>query len=89
MLVGLPKSRCSSGDLLVDETVVHVVRGKYGQAAVVVLLVVPVDEVDDESRERPQYSEVTGEVRPALERLEAGLGVRVCRSTGTGASASW
>ena len=59
------------------ETVVHVMRGEEAEADVVLLAVVPGEEVAAEAARVFESPEALGEVRAVLERLELGLGERV------------
>jgi hypothetical protein len=64
----------SRGDTLIGEAVVDVVRGQEADAAVTVLVVVPVEERAAVGAAVLGGSEALGKVGPVLERLELGLG---------------
>ena len=64
-------SRC---DALIGEAVVDIVRGQKADAAVTVLVVVPVEERAAVGAAVLGGSEALGKVGPVLERLELGLG---------------
>jgi hypothetical protein len=63
----------SRGDALSGEAVVDVVRGQKADAAVTVLVVVPVEEGAAVGAPVLCRSEALGEVRSIFQRLELGL----------------
>ena len=70
--------RCvSESEPLVDQPMVDVVRREHGQAAVVMLAVVPGEEVATETAGMLEAAEALRKVGPELERLEVRFGVRV------------
>ena len=67
----------SSGDALIGEAVVDVVRGQEADATVTVLVVVPVEEGATVGATVLRRSEALREVRSIFKGLELGLGKRV------------
>src|SRR5882724_7036209 len=67
---GCIQHRLSLDDALVNATEVHVRRRQHGESCVMVFVVVPVEEVDEEAACRFDFAESIGKVGPVLHRFE-------------------
>ena len=72
----LKHERTLVADLL-GSAVMHVCWRQQAQPRVVVLIVVPVEEIDTETTRIFDAAEAFWKVRPVLERLELGFRIRV------------
>src|ERR1043166_7071461 len=86
--IGSVQARLTNGDEIFDPTMEHVGRCEQRQPRVLVMMVVPVEELGTPSAGMLYVTEAPGEIGLVLERLELRLGKRVvvgnARSTMTG-----